>query len=171
MLTKILNKFNQLFISKEKYARSIGVIIGKNCSIGTIHFGSEPYLIQIGNHVQITNDVKFFTHGGSWVFREKYPKMDFFGKIEIGDNVYIGNNALIFPGVIIGNNVVIGAGAVVTKSVPNNSIIGGNPAKIIGDVLEFENKALEYNVNTKGLSYGDKKKFLKNLDNNKFLQK
>lgn len=51
--------------------------------------------------------------------------------VHIGDNVWIGGSATILPGVTVGNNVVIGAGSVVTKSFPDNVVIGGNPAKII----------------------------------------
>lgn len=49
----------------------------------------------------------------------------------IGDNVWIGGDATILPGVTIGDNVVIGAGSVVTKDIPSNVVIAGNPAKII----------------------------------------
>lgn len=66
--------------------------------------------------MQITSGTKFFTHGAAWVLRDKYPEIDFFGKIKIGDNVYIGNDSLILPGVAIGSNVIIAAGSVVTKS-------------------------------------------------------
>ena len=52
-------------------------------------------------------------------------------KVSIGDNVWIGANAIILPGVAIGNNCIIGAGSVVTKSFPSNCIIVGNPAKIL----------------------------------------
>ena len=51
--------------------------------------------------------------GGAKVARYKYPKFDVFGKVKIGNNVYIGNNALIMPGVSIGNNVLVAAGSVV----------------------------------------------------------
>lgn len=51
--------------------------------------------------------------------------------IRIGDNVWIGANAVILPGVEIGSNVIVGAGSVVTKNVPNDCVIGGNPAKEI----------------------------------------
>ena len=70
MIKRIMEFYRRSFWSDEKYARHIGVEIGKNCSIGTKYFGTEPFLIKIGNHVQITNDVKFFCHGASWVFRE-----------------------------------------------------------------------------------------------------
>lgn len=51
--------------------------------------------------------------------------------VKIGDNVWIGGRAIVNPGVKIGNNVVIASGAVVTKDVPDNVVVGGNPAKII----------------------------------------
>lgn len=51
--------------------------------------------------------------------------------IIFGDNVWIGGSAVINPGVSIGDNVVIASGSVVTKDVPNNVVVGGNPAKII----------------------------------------
>ena len=55
-----------------------------------------------------------------------------YGKpVTIGDNVWIGGGAIINPGVTIGNNVVVASGAVVVKDVPDNVVVGGNPAKII----------------------------------------
>lgn len=54
--------------------------------------------------------------------------------IKIGDNVWIGGGAIICPGVTIGNNVTVGAGAVVTKDVPSNVVVAGNPARIIRDM-------------------------------------
>lgn len=149
--------------------RKIGVTIGDNCSIADIEVSSEPYLITIGNHVQITDGTKIFTHGGGWIFREKEPDFDYFGKVIIGNNVYIGNNCLIMPGVTIGNNVVVGAGSIVTKSVPSNHVVCGNPAKIICTINDYYEKCKSFNVHTKGLSYEDKKKFL--LANKNFIKK
>lgn len=171
MIKKIVEIYRRSFWNAEKYARYMGVEIGENCSIGTKFFGTEPYLIKIGNHVQITNDVKFFCHGASWVFREKQPSFDTFGKIEIKNNVYIGNNSLIMPGVTIGNNVIIGAGSVVTKSFDDGLIIAGNPARVIGSVDEFEKRVIHFNLKTKGLKYDAKKKFLINTNNEKFIKK
>lgn len=171
MIKKVLNFYRRKFWKSEKYARSIGVQIGVNCDIQDVCFGSEPYLIQIGDHVQITSGTKIFTHGAAWVLREKYPDIDFFGKVKIGNNVYVGNNALIMAGVTIGNNVIIAAGAVVTRSVCDNSIVGGNPAKKIGSVIDFETKMLQYDVKTKGKKFADKKKCLLNLPEAKFIRK
>lgn len=65
---------------------------------------------------------------------------DIFGKICIGDNAFIGAHAIILPGVTIGNRCIVGAGAVVTKSFPDGSIIGGNPARLIGNSDDFLEK-------------------------------
>lgn len=171
MIKRLLNFYKRRFWTTQDYGRSIGVQIGQNCSLGKIDFGTEPYLIEIGDNVQITDDVKFFTHGGGWIFREKYPDFDVFGKIKISDNVYIGNNVLIMPGVTISSNVIVGAGAVVTKSVAENCIIGGNPARVIGNVKDLEARLLPYNVKTKGMDHKVKKEFLLKLSCDKFLER
>ncbi|MGL5642199.1 MAG: DapH/DapD/GlmU-related protein [Paraclostridium sp.] len=55
-----------------------------------------------------------------------------YGKpVTIGDNVWIGGSSVINPGVTIGNNVVVASGSVVVKNIPDNSVVAGNPAKII----------------------------------------
>ncbi len=68
-------------------------------------FGSEPYLIELGNHVRTSSDVAFITHdGAAWVFREeeKYKKVIRYGKITVGDNCFLGMRCIILPGVTIG---------------------------------------------------------------------
>lgn len=65
-----------------------------------------------------------------------------FRRVEIGNNVFIGVNSVIIPGVKIGDNVIIAAGSIVTKSVPSGTIIGGNPAKIIGDYESYKQDVL-----------------------------
>ncbi|MGR4071141.1 acyltransferase [Streptococcus parasuis] len=145
------------------FLRKCGVIIGNNCEIyKNVDFGSEPYLIKMGNHVRITNGVRFITHdGGVWVFRENTHKnIDVFGPIIIGNNVHIGMNSIIMPGVKIGNNCVIGAGAVVTKNIPDDSIAAGVPAKVIKSLAEYEKSTLMKSDDTKSLNNIDKKSYL-----------
>ncbi|MEX6219010.1 acyltransferase, partial [Mammaliicoccus sciuri] len=139
-LKKLINK--ELTIQS---ARKIGVDIGKNCGFINVTkstFGSEPYLIKLGDHVTLTKGVAFITHdGGVWVFRDEEENIDVFGKIEIGNNVFIGLNSLILPGVTIGDNVVVAAGSVVTKNIESNCVVGGNPAKKIKSLEEYKEKA------------------------------
>ena len=58
--------------------------------------------------------------------------------ITIGDHVWIGSNAIILKGVTIGNGAIIGAGSVVTKDVPSRCVVGGNPAKIIKESIDWQ---------------------------------
>lgn len=171
MIKKLYSIYKRLFWDSEKYARCIGVKIGEDCNIQKVSFGSEPYLIDIGNHVQITSGTKIFTHGGGWVFRKQFPELDYFGKVTIKNNVYIGNNCMIMPGVTIGNDVIIGAGSVVTKSIPDGKIAAGNPARIVGETNDFVEKIKQYDVGSKGMNYEEKKKYLLSLGEDRFIRK
>lgn len=171
MIDRLLNFVRRKIWSTEKYARYQGVRIGVNCDIKDVSFGAEPYLVKIGNYVQITSGTKIFTHGGAWVFRKQHPKLDYFGKVEIKNNVYIGNNCLIMPGVTIGNDVIVGAGSVVTKSIPDGKVVAGNPARIIGNTSDLLDRILPFNLSTKGMSYQKKKSYLSSLNDSKFIIK
>lgn len=98
-----------------------------------------PWMISIGNHVRITEGVKILTHDYSWSVLKNYRGGVFgaSGTVEIGDNVFIGMNAIIERNVKIGNNVIIGAGSVVTKDCKENSVYAGVPAKRIMGIDEF----------------------------------
>lgn len=148
------------------FSKKLGVKVGENCrflSVSSSTFGTEPYLISIGDHVTITAGVRFITHdGGVWVLREKYPNADIFKQIKIGNNVFIGLNAIIMPGVSVGDNSIIAAGAIVTKSFPEGSVIGGNPARYIKSYNDYVTKIEDSLFFTKGLSYKQKKEILEN---------
>lgn len=165
------NRFNQFFLDNESYARKLGVKIGSDCFIGTRNFGSEPYLISIGDHVQVTSGVRFFTHGGGWVFRDEVPDFDCFGKIVIKNNVYIGHGTIILPGTTIESNVIVGARSVITKSVPSGVVVAGNPAKIVGSIDEQKKKLLPYILKTRGMSQKQKCKLLLNTSSDTFIKK
>lgn len=117
-LRNVIRKIRAKLASNSAYInmlRADGVQIGSNCVINKdVNFGTEPYLISIGDNVRITTGVKLITHdGGLWVPRRLGlidERADRFGKITIGNNVNIGWNAIIMPGVTIGNNCIIGAG-------------------------------------------------------------
>jgi acetyltransferase-like isoleucine patch superfamily enzyme len=129
----------------ELYKRHLKINMGNNVRItGKVSFGSEPYLIKIGDNVTITPNVMFITHdGGVAVFRDEYPGLNVYGKIEIGSNVFIGAGAIILPDVVIGDNVVIGAGSLVNKNVPANVVVAGVPAKVIRTLDEYKQLSLK----------------------------
>lgn len=136
-----------------------GVSIGSN-----VGFGSEPYLITIGNKTRINKNVQFITHDGSmWVVRNLYPEYqnsDLIKPITVGSNVQVGSNAMILPGVNIGNNCIIGAGAIVTHDVPDNTVVAGVPARIIETVEEYVVKNRDSFIETKNMTPEQKRVFL-----------
>lgn len=137
-----------------QYSRSVGVEIGERCKLnGVPNWGSEPWLISLGDHVEISFDCVFITHdGATWVFRDqdRYKNVIKFGKIRIGDNCFIGARSTIMPGVTIGENSVIAAGALVTKDIPAGEVWGGVPARFITTTEAYAEKCLseipEYDV-------------------------
>lgn len=118
----------------------------------TVHFDGNDYsLISLGKDVVISKHVEFLTHDfsiarGLQAIDKKIVsdgKDEYFLKpISVGDNCFIGLNSVIMPGTIIGNNVIIGTGTVVRGVIPDNKLVIGNPARIIGDVDEWANKKL-----------------------------
>ena len=113
------------------YLRRQGAKIGQNCVINTVSFSTEPFLIEIGNNVAISSGAQFITHDGSVrCFRDELEG-GIFGKIKIGNNVFIGTNCIILLNTTIGDNSIVGAGSIVRGHFPDNSVIIGNPAKVV----------------------------------------
>jgi acetyltransferase-like isoleucine patch superfamily enzyme len=108
--------------------------VGEGCRIYSLVISSEWELLSIGNRVTVSSDVLFITHDGvGWLFADDQGRRHYsLARIEIGDDVFVGARSTIMPGVRIGNRCVVAAGSVVTKSVPDGSVVGGNPAKLIG---------------------------------------
>ena len=133
-----------------KLAVNRGLKIGKNLFVqGIPNFGSEPYLIEIGDNVTIAEDVSFINHGGDARVTkniEKYKDGRNFGRIKIGNNTFIGKGTILLPGVQIGNNCIIGSLSTVTHSIPSNSVFGGIPAKFICSIDQYGEKLLANNV-------------------------
>ena len=170
-LFKLITKFYwHVIASPEKEARHLGVKIGANCLISTRYWSSEPYLITIGNHVQVTDCVSFHTHGGGNSIRKEHPEFDAFGKIIIEDWAYIGAWSHIMAGVTIGEGALIAAGSVVTKSVPANTVVGGNPAKFICTTDEYIERNLKYNIGRR-LTKNEKREVLLSMNDEQFIRK
>lgn len=86
------------------------------------------FLISIGDNVTLAPRVHILAHDASTKNFLGYTKI---AKVKIGNNVFVGAGTIILPGVNIGDNVIIGAGSIVTKNIPSNTIVAGNPAKTI----------------------------------------
>ena len=93
---------------------------------------TDPDLTSVGNNVWIAG-AWISGHDGSAVMlgRAYGRKLDAVGPVILNDDVFIGRGATILPGVTIGPRAIVGAGAVVSRDVPPNSVVAGNPARFI----------------------------------------
>jgi acetyltransferase-like isoleucine patch superfamily enzyme len=149
----------------EKFLKLIGVRFGKNVRIWGLcrqMFGSEPWMITLGDNVYITSDCLFVTHdGGTLIFRKDIPDLEITAPIVVGNDVYIGVRSIIMPGVRIGNRCIIGAGSIVTKDIPDNSVAAGIPARVIKSSDEYLEKLKQNSLHLGHLSAEEKAKALK----------
>ena len=156
-----------IFVNPALYAKKIGVNLK-----GTVYiygakvgmFGSEPWLITLGNNVHITGDCQFINHDGSTlILRKTVPDLEITAPIEIGDNVFIGYRSLILAGVKIGKGSIIGAGSIVNKDIPENSVAVGNPCKVIKTTDELLDKLKPLSLKIGHLKAKEKEKELKKI--------
>lgn len=128
------------------YLRSIGMVIGQNTVIyspkHSVIDETRPWMIEIGNNVSITEGATILTHGYDWsVFKGLYGDvLGSAGRVKIGNNVFIGMNSTILKGVTVGDNVVIGANSLINKDVPSNSVVVGNPQRVVCGIDEYLEK-------------------------------
>lgn len=174
-IRKILSVINRCFIKKmiyinvdvymkkyTKYLKKVGIdFFGKKKNVKFIepsaYFDGTDYsLIHIGDNVTISREVMILTHDyslttamcsiGTYIDRKK-GELFFKKDVYIGNDSFIGARASLLPGCKIGNNCIVGACAVVKGAIPDNSIIVGNPARVIGATDEYariHKKKLDY---------------------------
>ena len=143
VMKKLLGRSDGAFINPPFYCD-----YGKNIEAGKHLFVNynctilDVAKVKIGDNCLLAPNVAIYTAGHP-VHPDTRASMYEYGKeVTIGDNVWIGGNAVICPGVHIGNNVVIGAGSVVTKDIPDWAIAAGNPCKVIRLITEADRKKL-----------------------------
>lgn len=119
--------------------QSMGLRVGKNFEpqLGYELDPSHCWLITIGDNVTFGPHVQILAHDASTCKLLGYAKI---GRVNIGDNVFIGAGSIVLPNVDIGENVIVGAGSVVTRSLPPNTVCAGNPAVVLSSMDEFLNK-------------------------------
>ena len=116
-----------------------------------VHFGDNVYAnfnltlvddtdIYVGDKVMFGPNVTVATAGHPIDPELRYQAMQYNIPVHIGENVWIGANAVVLPGVTIGDNSVIGAGSVVTKDIPANVIAVGNPCRVLREIGEHDKK-------------------------------
>lgn len=160
---------NLSYENKRKYLVKRGAKIGLgtrlNCNVSA--FGTEPYLISVGENCLFAANVNLITHdGGIKVLNTlgyfEGKRMDNMASITIGNNVYIGMGAYIMPGVHIGDNVIVGAGAIVTKDIPCNSVCVGAPAHVIKTIDDYYQRLKNSGrlFPTPGMSPTEKREYL-----------
>ncbi len=146
MINKIITKIFTILddLRQSAYVKICvekGLKLGKSVSIrNKTSFGSEPFLVEIGDDTRIGEGVQFITHSGFTVNLRKiegYETVRNFGHIKVGKNCAIGNNSIILQNVEIGDNCVLGANSVLSDSMPSNTVYLGNPAKYICEIEDY----------------------------------
>ena len=153
---ELLWRFNLRQTAPERQAilRDLLGSIGGNCIVeppfycsygSNIHFGDRVFLnvqctildcneVRIGNHVMVGPAVQIYTAAHDLQAETRIQGWEVAKPILIEDNVWLGGGAILLPGVRIGQNAVVGAGAVVSRDVPENTIVAGNPARVIREI-------------------------------------
>lgn len=118
---------------------SMGMTVGKNFGRlnGVILDPSHCWLITIGDNVTLAPRVHILCHDASTKGLLGYTKI---GRVNIGNDVFIGAESVVLPGVTIGNRVIVGANSTVTHDVPDNSVVVGAPAQILCSLDEYLEK-------------------------------
>lgn len=151
LFTKVIKKIFRKKMSVYEIDKERFHSLGNNCEFGNCEFGLDTRMISIGSHVHIGDGTLFINYRSSAEWFDSilsdgsHNSLRDLGPIIIEDNVYISKNVTIYPNVTIGKNSLVLEGTVLTESVPENSVVQGNPGIIIDTIENWYNKLLETN--------------------------
>lgn len=133
ILRNLLGSVGQRFIINQPFRCDYGcnIFLGEDCFINFNCTILDEAKVTIGDNAFLGPNVSIYTACHPLDPESRNEFIEWAEPVTVGNNVWMGGNVTILPGVSIGDNVVIGAGSVVTKNIPSNVVIGGNPAKII----------------------------------------
>lgn len=134
------NAHDSLYVEPPFYCDyGLHVTIGENVFMNFNCTILDVAPVTIGNRVMMANNVQLLTATHPLdVQRRVYDLVEYGLPITIGDNVWLGGSVIVLPGVTVGKNSIVGAGSVVTKDVPDNVIVAGNPARIVRELTAEE---------------------------------
>ena len=141
VVKELLGKSDGAFINPPFYCD-----YGHNIEVGKNFFANynctilDVAKVKIGDNCMFAPNVAVYTAGHPIHPATRSTLYEYGIEVTIGDNVWVGGNAVICPGVHIGDNCVIGAGSVVTKDIPAWSVAVGNPAKVIKTITDADKK-------------------------------
>jgi len=138
MLKNLFRKIRESLSGEVKTSAliEIGLMVGRNFhrEHGCINDPAHCWLITIGDNVTLAPNVHILAHDASTKRALGYARV---GCVTIGDNVFIGAGVIILPNVKVGGNCIIGAGSVVSRSIPDNSVAVGSPARVISSTPSY----------------------------------
>lgn len=152
----------EIYIDVDKYLihyvrwlKKQGMIIKGNVkfiSPDTYFDGTDYSQIEIGDNVTISREVTILNHDYSittaaasvtgQVIKRHAGEMYFLKPVKIGNNCFIGAKSFLLPGTVLGDNCIVGGGSVVRGTIPNNSVLVGNPARIVKHTDEYAREHL-----------------------------
>lgn len=143
VVKELLGKSENAFINPPFYCDyGFNIEVGKNLFANYNCTIIDVAKVTIGDNCMLAPNVAIYTAGHP-IHPDTRRSLYEYGKpVVIGDNVWIGGNAVILPGVTIGSNCVIGAGSVVTHDIPPWTVSAGNPCRVIRSITELDRKKL-----------------------------
>ena len=136
ILRQLLGHFGQNSLIQPPFFCSYGhnIYIGDHVFLNVLCTILDGNTVRIGDHVMIGPAVQIYTAAHHLQAESRIQGWEIARPIVIEDNVWLGGGAILLPGVTVGRNAVVGAGAVVSRNVPANTVVAGNPARVIREI-------------------------------------